>query len=351
MATWLRKPPGDITVLENPIIEGEMVAANLEQNEALAEQVFQRCSDLVCRKIDHGGIKPGHLIVYLSTLADENKVNEQIVKPLIALEGEAAAVSKKITVLKWPEIVRFLLRGYTAVFTEGSENADCFAVENSVQRSIDEPTSEPVIRGSKEGFIERLPVNLGILRNYIHSPFLKMESFNVGDITDTEVTIVYMEGLADVSVVDQIRTKIMSIRVAGVLESGYIEELITDNSFPVFPMVQVTERPDAVAGGLLEGRVAIMVDNTPFVLIAPITFWNGLQASEDYYLRYPVATFIRWIRFLFLFIAIFAPSIFVAVTTFHQEMIPTSLLLSIASSHEPVPFPCHARGIADGNYV
>jgi spore germination protein len=339
MATWLRKPPGDITVLENPIIEGEMVAANLEQNEALAEQVFQRCSDLVCRKIDHGGIKPGHLIVYLSTLADENKVNEQIVKPLIALEGEAAAVSKKITVLKWPEIVRFLLRGYTAVFTEGSENADCFAVENSVQRSIDEPTSEPVIRGSKEGFIERLPVNLGILRNYIHSPFLKMESFNVGDITDTEVTIVYMEGLADVSVVDQIRTKIMSIRIAGVLESGYIEEQITDNSVPVFPLVQVTERPDAVAGGLLEGRVAIMVDNTPFVLIAPITFWNGLQASEDYYLRYPVATFIRWIRFLFLFIAIFAPSIFVAVTTFHQEMIPTSLLLSIASSHEPVPFP------------
>ena len=80
MMTWLRKPPGDITVLENPIIEGEIVAANLEQNEALVEQVFQRCSDLVCRKIDHGGIKPGHLIVYLSTLADENKVNEQIVQ-------------------------------------------------------------------------------------------------------------------------------------------------------------------------------------------------------------------------------------------------------------------------------
>ena len=184
-------------------------------------------------------------------------------KPLIALEGEAAAVSKKITVLKWPEIVRFPCFAVIPLYLRRVlRNADCFAVENSVQRSIDEPTSEPAIRGSKEGFIERLPVNLGILRNYIHSPFLKMESFNVGDITDTEVTIVYMEGLADVSVVDQIRTKIMSIRIAGVLESGYIEELITDNSFPVFPMVEVTERPDAVAGGLLEGRVAIMVDNT-----------------------------------------------------------------------------------------
>ena len=266
-----------------------MVAADLEQNEALVEQVFQRCSDLVCRKIDHGGIKPGHLIVYLSTLADENKVNEQIVKPLIANSKVNPAgaeikafrrVSKKITVLKWPEIVRFLLRGYAAVFTDGSENADCFAVENLVQRSIDEPTSEPAIRGSKEGFIERLPVNLGILRNYIHSPFLKMESFNVGDITDTEVIIVYMEGLADVSVIDQIRTKIMSIRIAGVLESGYIEEFITDNPFPVFPMVQVTERPDAVAGGLLEGRVAIMVDNTPFVLVAPLRFGTACRRAK-----------------------------------------------------------------------
>ena len=138
-----------------PDIEGEMVAANLEQNEALVEQVFQRCSDLVCRKIDHGGIKPGHLIVYLSTLADENKVNEQIVKPLIALEGEAADVSKKITVLKWPEIVRFLLRGYTAVFTEGSENADCFAVriwfiEASTNRPPNQLSAVPKKDSSKD---------------------------------------------------------------------------------------------------------------------------------------------------------------------------------------------------------
>ncbi len=188
MTTWLRKPPGDITILDNPSIEGETVAADLEQNEALVKQVFQRCSDLVCRKIDHGGINPGHLIVYLSTLADENKVNEQIVKPLIAnmLEGEAAAVSKKNTLLKWPEIVRFLLRGHAVVFKDGAEHANCFAVEKSIYRSIEEPTSEPAIRGSKEGFIERLSVNLGLLRNYIRSPCLKMEAFNVGEITETE---------------------------------------------------------------------------------------------------------------------------------------------------------------------
>ena len=122
MAKWLRKPPGNSTVLDNPALEGETVAADLEHNEMLVKQVFQKCSDLVCRRIDHDGIKPVHLIVYLNTLADENKVNEQIAKPLIVnmLEGEPTeASSKKITLLKWPEIIRFVLRGYAVVFTDG----------------------------------------------------------------------------------------------------------------------------------------------------------------------------------------------------------------------------------------
>ena len=115
------------------------------------------------------------------------------------------------------------------------------------------------------------------------------------------------------------------------LESGYIEEFIEDFPYSPFPQVHSTERPDVVAAGLLEGKVAILVDTTPFALIVPMTFWAGMQASEDYYIRWPVATFVRWIRFIFIFIAIFAPPLYVAITTFHQEMIPTNLVLSIAS--------------------
>ncbi|MDQ0919549.1 spore germination protein [Paenibacillus sp. V4I5] len=350
MTIWLRKwlvgSPPIIDERDDTILDKEDVTSIIEQNEAFVKQMFQKCSDLVCHKIHAVDGKAKRLIVYLETITDEKKVSDLVLKPYerIAeetetLDSESIPVGKSVTSSNWAEIVKLLLRGYAIVFTAGETSAVCLTVNSLVHRSIEEPSSEPVIRGPKEGFIERQSVNVGLLRNYIRTPRLKMEAFTLGEITETNVLVTYIEGLADESVVDQVRDKIASIRVDGVLESGYIEELIQDNPIPLFPTVQVTERPDVVAGGLLEGRVAILVDNTPFVLVVPVTFWNGMQASEDYYLSYPVATFVRWIRFIFLFIAIFAPSLFVAVTTCHQEMIPTSLLLSIASARELVPLP------------
>ncbi|WP_051251449.1 spore germination protein [Paenibacillus harenae] len=343
-----RRPAFDDSTRE---FSEKVLAEDLEQNEAFVKEAFRNCLDLVCRKIRYEDNDLRQLIVFLGTLTDEQKLNEQIMKPLATLrqnryavetevrEGESMPVVKKAVTSNWGEVILFILNGYAAVFTEGETSAVCFEVSSSFQRAIEDPTSEPVIRGSKEGFVERQYINFGLLRQYIRSPRLKAEAFTVGDLTQTKVLVAYIEGLADDSIVDEVRKKIASIRIDGVLESGAIEELIVDDPFPLLPRVQVTERPDAVAGGLLEGRVAIIVDNTPFVLVVPVTFWSGLQSSEDYNLRFPVATFTRWLRFIFLFIAIFAPSFFVAITSFHQEMIPTSLLLSIASAREPVPFP------------
>ncbi|XEC94899.1 spore germination protein [Paenibacillus tarimensis] len=348
-----RTPTGRSSAFDDSTSEfsGKVLADDLEQNEIFVKEAFRNCSDLICRKIRYEDDASRQLIVYLVTLADEQKVNQQIIKPLAALgqdrdavetevwQGESMPAVKNAVTSNWGEVIRFILNGYAAVFTEGEARAVCFEASASIQRAIEDPSSEPVIRGAKQGFIERQNVNFGLLRRYIRTPRLKAEAFTVGDLTQTKVLVAYIEGLADDSVVDEVRKKIASIRIDGILESGAIEELIVDDPFPVLPRVQVTERPDAVAGGLLEGRVAIIVDNTPFVLVVPVTFWTGMQASEDYNLRSPVATFSRWIRFLFLFVAIFAPSFFVAVTSFHQEMIPTSLLLSIASAREPVPFP------------
>lgn len=344
-----RKPP--LMDDDDASITKEVMTADIQQNEAFVKQEFRRCTDFVCRIIHSHGDKPKQLIVYLGTLADDSKVSEQIVKALEtqpeiqfpeeaeAWDGELLPVSKKMTTSKWSEIIRSILNGYAIVFTDGEENAVCVAVKATVHRALEEPSSEPAIRGSKEGFVERVSVNIGLLRKYLRTSSLKMESFNVGEIAETRVLVTYIEGRANESVVDQVRDKISSIKIDGVLESGYIEEIIRDDAFSIFPLFIVTERPDVVAGALLEGRVAIMVDNTPFVLVAPVTFWSGMQSSEDYYLGYPIATFTRWIRLMFLFIAVFAPSFFVAVTTFHHEMMPTSLLLSIASAREPVPFP------------
>lgn len=336
---------------DDSLITKEVITADIQQNEAFVKQEFRKCSDLVCRRIQPHGGKPKQLIVYLESLAEESKVSEQIVKAIATdpeepfseetegWDGESLPVGKKMTTSKWVEVIRFMLDGYAIVFTDGEESAVCLEVKSISHRALEEPSSEPAIRGAKVGFVERIEVNIGLLRRYIRTSHFKMESFNVGKITETNVIVTYIEGRANESVVDQVRNKISSIKIDGVLESGYIEEIIRDYSLSIFPLFIVTERPDVVAGALLEGRVAIMVDNTPFVLVAPVTFWSGLQASEDYYLGYPIVAFTRWIRLMFLFIAVFAPSFFVAVTTFHHEMIPTSLLLSIASAREPVPFP------------
>ena len=159
-----------------------------------------------------------------------------------------------------------------------------------------------------------------------------MEPYSIGELSQTDVVIAYIEGIAPDSVLDEVRQRVKRIQIDGVLESAFIEEFIEDQPFSPFPQIQNTERPDAVCASLLEGKVAILVDNTPFVLIVPMTFWTGLQAAEDYYERSIYTTFVRWIRLILINISLFLPSLYVAITTFHPKLIPTNLLISIAAA-------------------
>ena len=202
-----------------------------------------------------------------------------------------------------------------------------------------EPDAEPVIRGPREGFIETLRVNTSLLRRKIRHPLLKMKQMDIGGYTETQVIVAYIEGFADSTLVDEVTNRLKRIKIDGILESGYIEEMIQDYPFSPFPQLLTTERPDVAAACLLEGRVVILIDGTPITLIAPCTFASLLQAPEDYYNHFYISTFIRWLRYLFFFIALLAPSAYVAILTFHQEMLPTSLLLTIAQSREQIPFP------------
>ena len=151
--------------------------------------------------------------------------------------------------------------------------------------------------------------------------------------------MVYLEGVADPQLIQDAKKRLEKIEIDGILESGYIEELIEDHPNSPFPQMHYSERPDTVVANLLEGRFTIMVDGTPFALIAPVTLWQMLQASEDYYERFFITNLIRWIRFLFVAIALFLPALYIAITTFHQDMLPTTLILSIAGAREAIPFP------------
>lgn len=225
------------------------------------------------------------------------------------------------------------------VLLDGFRERLCFLnVQDPKQRPIEEPKSESTIRGPHEGFTETLMTNMALIRKRIRNPYLRFEKVSIGSQTNTTLLIVYLENLAPEPLVQQVRERIAAIRTDSVLESAYVEEYIQDAVWTPFPTVSNTERPDTVVAQLLDGKVAIMVEGTPSVLLAPMTFFEFFSSPEDYYQRADIATFIRFIRLISFFTAVFVPSLYVAATTFHQELLPTQLLISLSAQREGVPF-------------
>ncbi|MCG7382053.1 spore germination protein [Paenibacillus sp. ACRRY] len=236
-------------------------------------------------------------------------------------------------------IYRAILTGHVVVLVDGENYAIAVPVSGGERRSVQEPTSQTVVRGPKEGFTEEINTNMTLIRRKIRTPDLKFLMHHIGDVTQTSVAVTYIDGIAKPEVVEEVKKRLNSIRTDSILESGYIEEFIQDAPITPFPTMINTERPDTVAGSLLDGQVAILVDGTPFALIAPVTFFNFFQTTEDYYQRYDISTFLRAIRLMSFLVSLLLPSTFIALTTFQQEMIPTTLLITLAAQREGVPFP------------
>lgn len=261
------------------------------------------------------------------------------------VEEQMQSIAQVNKTNKMEEMIDHILDGNTVLLVDRFDQAIIFDAKGGQQRSVSEPDTETAIRGPREGFTENLRVNTSLVRRKLRTQNLKIKSMKVGDKTKTSLAILYVDGLASPKLLEEVENRLKRIEIDGVLETGYIEELIEDNPWTLFPQIQNTERPDTVAANLLEGRVAILLDGTPFSLIIPSTFWQLLQASEDYYERFYISIFLRWLRIFFLIIALFLPALYIAVTTFHQEMLPTSLLLSVASSREVIPFPAFVEAL------
>ncbi|MCL6517650.1 MAG: spore germination protein [Alicyclobacillus sp.] len=294
------------------------------------------------------------LIVYVDGLLDFRHLDDMVLKPLLFdrphpgdgatnpaewLQLHAVPVGETRVVDTLSRAIQSILAGEAGLFVEGSDRALIASIRGWEKRSIQEPNTEQVIRGPREGFVETLRVNTSLVRRKIRTPKLKVEALNLGTLTNTDVVILYIDGVVDNQVLEEVRQRVRDIQIDGILETGYIEEFIEDCWWSPFPTLMDTERPDVVAAQLLEGRVAILVDGTPYALVAPMTFWMGLQANEDYYARSMIATAIRWLRLCFGFIALFLPSFYVALVSFQQEMVPTTFLLNVAASQEATPFP------------
>lgn len=235
------------------------------------------------------------------------------------------------------QVVEHLLKGYAIIIIDGSPSAVAIFVTDWETRGITEPSAEMVLRGPREGFNENLATNITMIRRKVKSPKLKFEFITRGVYSKTDLAICYIEGIANHKIVEEVKSRIEKINIDAVLESGYIEEFIDDQPFCIFPTIGTTEKPDVVVGKIFEGRVAILCDGTPFALTVPHLFVEHLQTSEDYYIKWPFASILRIIRFLALLLTTILPAAYVAMQTFHHEIIPFRLFLSSAAAREPIP--------------
>lgn len=322
---------------------------NYGENLGVLKNIFEDCTDAVFREFKVNNSKKG-TVIFIDGMVNSQMLGDEVIKPLILPEPESAAsadsllnseifLSQSKKTDSYTDVVNNILFGNAVLIIENDNSALILNVRGGQRRGVQEPATEAAVRGPREGFNENLRTNTSLLRFKLKSPKLKSIAYVIGEHTQTNVNLFYVDGLIDQKVLEEVKKRLSNIKIDGVLESGYLEELIEDDPYSPFPQLQYTERPDTVAGHLLEGHFAIFVDGTPFVLIGPVSAWQMLHASEDYYERFFIANFVRWIRFAFLFVALFTPSLYIAVITFHQDMLPTTLILSVAAAREAIPFP------------
>lgn len=336
-------------VEKQPSLTEDSLSVRLVENIQILKSIYADCADIKFRHFLIGN-KTKALLIYIDGMSDIEEIDRNVLTPLMQQEiihepDIQGILEKTLTVSNIKEIqyidevINEVSLGNPVILIDHHSIAIAAGLPKWEKRSLQEPTTETVVRGPRDGFIETLSTNIVLLRRKIRSPKLKMKSLQIGRYSQTQVVIMYIEGVADQTLIEEVQNRLNRIDIDGILESGYIEEFIKDHPYSPFPLMLDTERPDIAAASLLEGNVVILTDGTPFALIAPTTFYSLLQSPEDYYEGFIIGTLIRWIRYVFLLVALLLPSVYVAILTYHQEMIPTTLLISVAKSREQIPFP------------
>jgi spore germination protein KA len=334
------------------------LSCGLEENLKILSAEFRESCDLVVRRFSFG--KGGILkaaVVFLDGMANLPMINDDVIKPLMydsrflcaeeissdpdidELRDRLLSVGDIRTIDTLYQVTDACLSGSAVLLFEGVAKAFNISAKGWDKRAVTEPNTETVVRGPREGFTENLRSNTAMIRRKIRNPALKIHSLEIGKRTRTKVNILYLDDIVNPALVEEVKRRLGNIDTDAILAAGYIEEYIEDSPYSVFPTIWYSEKPDSIAGRLLEGRVVIGVDGTPFMLSVPMLFIENFQTSEDYAIRSYYATMLRILRLMAFTISLFSPAVYVALTTYHQELIPTALLFTMAASSEGVPFP------------
>ncbi|BBH24082.1 spore germination protein [Paenibacillus baekrokdamisoli] len=324
--------------LNQPI--SESLAINLD----ILKQLFSYTPDLVIRHIQ---LKTGNttLLVYLDGLIDKESVENHILHPLIhELDSmknieSSTTIGKTETVALWLDIEQSIFEGKSILFINEHPHALALHTQGWPQRAIQEPQIESTLKGSHQGFVETSGQNIALIRRYLPNREMKIKESTVGSRAKTRISMLYLEDVVQPDFVKEMEDRLQQIDVDAVLNTGELVEFIEDHPFSLFPQLALTERPDSAASHILQGRIALIVDHSPSVIIAPVNFSVFFQSIDDYSNRWIIASFIRLLRYLAFITTISLSAIYISIVSFHYELLPLDLLLSIGESRARVPFP------------
>ncbi|MCA1054417.1 spore germination protein [Rossellomorea aquimaris] len=291
-------------------------------------------------------------LVYIDEIVDTSSIQEHIIDPLLnktvpgdndlfipVLMHSILEVTNLEIVEDAEKALSKLIEGYTVLFFDGEDTIIAADTVKFKERSLTTPKGQRTTEGPDLGFSESRSVNVALIRKYIKNPSLHIETDSYGKETATTVSLVYLENLVDKEILDDIKQKLEQMSYDSIIGSNYISEYLTKESKTIFPLVLNSDRPDVAAAEVLEGRVCILVDGTPYSLIAPAVFIQFFQSADDYYVNSHASKLIRPMRFILFWLSLYIPALYVAFTTFHKGLLPVNLLVGFLAQRETVPFP------------
>ena len=292
----------------------------------------------------------GVCVVYIEGMADEKLIGDFVLRAVSgipdsqcesieALEKRLVEIAQTSRAATVAEAVQSVVSGMACLLIDGSNEALLLETRAYPHRGVEQPTNEDVVIGPHEAFNEHFRTNISLIRRYVQSPDLITQKMKLGTGVPTQAAIIYLKGVASDACVQEIRRRMLLIKAPLVNGSGGLEQLIEDHPYSLLPQMLQTERPDRAASCITDGQVAIIVENSPYALIAPVTFFHLVHASDDSFLRWQYGSAIRLVRMLGMLVSLLLPAIYVALTLYHTHLIPMALLTSIAESRANVPFP------------
>lgn len=322
------------------------IPINAKQSLEMIQHNWEHCDDLQTHsfRVQEKDI----YILWLQALTNMEQIQQGIIAPLTQFDQPNLTTEIVVSVLsaipvtlesEFSSINQAIGEGHAAVLIDGNPEAVIINVSEPPSLNIERPQNEPSVSGPQEAFTGKIDTDVGMVRKRLRSSNFKMESFKLGSQSHTSISLLYFDGIINPIYVETVKQRINRLHLDHVLSINYILEVIRDHRYSLFPTMEVTERPDKVVAGIVEGRFSILVDGSPQAILAPTTFLSILSSGEDYYQSFFISLLVRLLRQLGFWISMLLPAFYIAILSYNQDLIPTPLLINIAKQHTGIPFP------------